>query len=227
MYRAAAFRDYFMRTIAGTKNSADNYNSYLNRIDKAVGGLDEKIRSEGIDSVRAWSRTTKDGPFEKYPSDSRSILKSYLDFTERMQMRGEPNDQPEAVQDSVEATGTVFRVEKEMQTAVRKQLTMLEPGLREADGGLEVSIATGRVDILAEDANGQLVVIELKAGVCPSGALEQTLGYAEALAEERRRPVRAFLVAAEFPERTRAAARRTRDLELRTYEFSLRFHNVS
>jgi RecB family endonuclease NucS len=154
-------------------------------------------------------------------------LKSYLDFTERMQMRGEPNDQPDAVQDSVEAAGTVFRVEKEMQTAVRKQLTMLEPGLREADGGLEESIATGRVDILAEDANGQLVVIELKAGVCPSGALEQTLGYAEALAEARHRPVRAFLVAAEFPERTRAAARRTRDLELRTYQFSPRFHNVS
>ena len=90
MYRAASFRDYYMRTIAGTKNRADNYNSYLNRIDRAVGNLDEKIRSEGIDSVRAWSRTTKDGPLEKYPSDSRSILESYLDFTEHMQMRAWP-----------------------------------------------------------------------------------------------------------------------------------------
>jgi RecB family endonuclease NucS len=125
------------------------------------------------------------------------------------------------------AEGTIFKLEREMQAAVRKQLSMLESGLSEADGGQEVAVATGRIDILARDQDGKLVVIELKAGACPPGALEQTLGYAEALAEERGEPVRAYLVAAEFSDRIRAAAKRVSDLQLRTYEFSLRFFPLS
>jgi RecB family endonuclease NucS len=154
-------------------------------------------------------------------------LNSYIKFIRETESLDDLETGGETIQDPIEATGTVFRIEREMQAAVRRQLTVLEPGLREADGGLEFTVGTGRLDILAEDAQGQLVVIELKAGICPPGALEQTLGYAEALSKERDRPVRAFLVAAEFSDRVRAAAKRTLELELRTYEFSLRFHEVS
>lgn len=201
----------------------------MNRIDREIGGLDEAISRDGIDSVLKWGQSATGGPFETYPSHAKSVLKRYIQFILDAGTSGETDlDEDEDVaQEAVEALGTVFKLEKEMQSAVRKQLNALEPGLREADGGSELTVATGRIDILAEDAKGQLVVIELKAGDCPSGALEQALGYAEALSEERSKPVRAFLIAASFSDRIRAAAKRVRDLELRTYEFSLRFDDIS
>jgi RecB family endonuclease NucS len=114
-----------------------------------------------------------------------------------------------------------------MQIAVRKQLHHLEDGLEVDDGGNETVVTTGKIDIVARDKKKNLVVIELKAGLCPSGAIEQVLGYAEALSEERKESVRAYLIAGEFSDRTRAAARRVRDLQLRTYEFSIKFNTVA
>jgi len=227
MYRAEEFKAYFLNEIGAKPNSLNTYNSFLNRIDRAIGGLDEKIQKDGIDSVLSWSKTTNVGPFETYPSHARSVVKRYIQFV--LSSRSDDDEDEDNVLGEDEespASGLVFRLEREMQAAVRKQLEMLEPGLNEADGGSEIALPTGRPDIVAEDENGTLVVIELKAGACPSGALEQVLGYAEALSEDRGKPVRAYLVASEFSDRIRAAAKRVRDLELRTYEFSMQFHSV-
>jgi len=230
MYRVDEFRDYFLNTVGAKRSSYNTYNSYLSRIDSAIGGLDEVIARDGIESVIRWGQAASVGPFLTYPSHARSVLKRYLQFVvEAEAQRGTedvaPEEELECEADAAE--GVVFKLEREMQAAVRKQLAALEPGLLEADNGFEVTVATGRIDILARDKTGQLVVIELKAGSCPPGALEQTLGYAEALAEERGEPVRAYLIAADFPDRIRAAAKRVHGLELRTYEFSLRFDPLS
>jgi hypothetical protein len=221
MYQVAAFRNWFARR--GYKNSTYNtHNSFLNRIDELVGGLDEKINAEGIDAILKWAKGADGGPFEKYASQSRSVLNRYVEFLIDAQSPTNALDEESDLEEASDPA--IFHVEREMQSAVRKQLELLESGLREADGGLEVSVATGRIDILAEDRNGNLVVIELKAGLCPSGAIEQVLGYAEALFADRGKPVRAYLIASEFSDRHLAAAKRVRDLELRTYEFSLKFH---
>lgn len=230
MYRSAEFKEYFLHTVGAKRSSYNTYNSYLSRIDTAIGGLDEAISREGIDAIIQWGQTANVGPFLTYPSHARSVLKRYLQFVVEAQTPGTEDELTldEAIEDEAEASeGVVFKLEREMQAAVRKQLAALEPGLVEADNGFEVTVATGRIDIVAKDKDGKLVVIELKAGACPSGALEQTLGYAEALAEERGEPVRAYLIAAEFPDRIRAAAKRVNDLELRTYEFSLRFDRLT
>jgi hypothetical protein len=221
MYQAAAFKNWFLRR--GYKGSTYNtHNSFLNRIDELVGGLDERISADGIDGTLTWAKHATGGPFENYASQSRSVMNRYIEFLIDAQSPGTPGEENNSVED--ETDPVVFRVEREMQAAVRKQLEFLEPGLREADGGLEMSVTTGKIDILAEDKDSNLVVIELKAGQCPNGAIEQVLGYAEAVSGDRQRPVRAYLVAAEFSERQLAAAKRVRDLELRTYEFSLKFH---
>jgi RecB family endonuclease NucS len=98
------------------------------------------------------------------------------------------------------AEARLFRYERELQDAIRRQLTQVEPGLVEADGGHERSVATGKIDVLARDLAGHFVVIELKVGPCPHGALEQVLAYSD---------------------RIRAAAKRARDISLVTYELQL------
>jgi RecB family endonuclease NucS len=112
----------------------------------------------------------------------------------------------------------VFRYEREMQEAVRHQLDQIEVGLVEADGGHERSVATGKIDVLARDLAGHFVVIELKIGPCPHGALEQVLAYSNDLEAETGTPCRAVLVAYQFSERIKAAAKRARDISLVTYE---------
>lgn len=225
-YRLEAFQRYFADILGGKPTSFAKYRSFLNRTDQLAGGLDELIESHGIEGVRSWARTQTDAPFDKFPSDARSIVNSYLGF---VLARGEftavePSDASGA--DALEPVGTIFRIEKEMQAAIRRDLTALEFGLCAVDDGVEVTTATGRVDILARDAAGVLTAIELKAGVCPSGAIEQALGYAQALAEERNEEVRAILIAGSFNERQKAAAKRAVGLMLKTYSYQMSYSDV-
>ncbi len=101
---------------------------------------------------------------------------------------------------------------------LRRQLEVVEPGLVAADGGHERAVATGRIDITALDAQGNFVVIELKVGPCPNGALEQVLAYSTDLEAETGKPCRAVLVASDFSARLRSAAKRARDVHLVVYQ---------
>jgi len=74
---------------------------------------------------------------------------------------------------------------------------------------------------LARDLDDNFVAIELKAGLCPAGALEQVLGYAADVQVETDLSCRAILVAADFPERIRQAARRIPSLNLKTYRLQV------
>ena len=66
----------------------------------------------------------------------------------------------------------------------------------------------GRIDILAEDREGSLVVIELKSAEAPESAVAQVPSYVGSLQEvESGRPVRATLIARSVPTRVRLAAR--------------------
>jgi RecB family endonuclease NucS len=123
-----------------------------------------------------------------------------------------------AIPRRVQTQARIFSYEKELKIALRGQLGLVEPGLVEADGGRERAVATGKIDITARDAAGNFVVIELKAGPCPNGALEQVLAYSTDLEAETGTPCRAVLVASQFSDRIRAAALRARDISLVTYE---------
>lgn len=128
---------------------------------------------------------------------------------------------PETVISSARAEARLCRYEHELQTALRRQLDLVELGLIEADGGHERSVATGKIDIVARDKAGNFVVIELKIGLCPSGALEQVLAYSNDLEVETGTPCRSVLVAGQFSQRIRAAALRVRNISLITYELAL------
>ena len=221
MYRREEFREWFSAT--GRKpNTVAVHISILNGIDRAFD-LDVKLKELGTDQFIAWTKSETSGPFEKYPSNTRSALNRYVEFHIAAQA---PAEEISEADDEAATSPLVFQLEHEMQTAVRRQLEELESGLTEADDGQETTVATGRVDIIARDKAGGLVVTELKDGQCPSSGLEQVLGYADALSEEREEQVRAYLISGSFSDRTRAAARRTADLKLRTYEFSVNFNKV-
>lgn len=224
-WQATAFREYFLEKV-GKETSASSYAVNLRKLDVFTGGLDEKIAEVGLAGIIPWAKQQSDGPFEAYyASNVRSALNRYVKFLIDASdpEASEPEVQQETTSAEAEAEATVFQYEKELQVAVRSQLQSLQPGLSIADSGNERPVATGKIDVLATDDKGRFVVIELKAGPCKPGALEQVLGYAEDLQAETGTQTLAVLVASEFPERIRAAARRAKDLRLVTYKLQLAF----
>lgn len=230
MYDKAGFLAYFSEVVGAAPNTRATYVSFLNRIDIAIGGLDEALASQGGEKVAEWAKTTEKEPFATYRSHARSVLKRYSLY--RLKSASEDDaapadfEEPEGsiAPEPIETDANFLR-EKEMQVQVRQQLTSIESGLTAVDGSVETTVATGRIDILAKDGAGKLVVIELKAGKCPAGALEQLLAYAYDIEQEKGTAARAMLIAGSFTDRQRAAARRAGDVELKTYAYSLSFQS--
>jgi RecB family endonuclease NucS len=223
MFDREGFRQYFLNEVGAAPNTMNTYNSFLNRIDIASGGLDEAIERDGAEGVAVWATQSEDEPFATYRSHARSVLKRYLQYRiERASTEIADAEEIEVELEALQADAN-FRVEKEMQAQVRLQIGQVEPGLQIDDGGVETTVATGRIDIVARDQQGRLVAIELKAGKCPAGAMEQVLAYAHSLSLERQEPVRAMLIAGSFGDRIRAAAKRATDIDLKTYAYSLAF----
>jgi len=219
MFQKDEFQTYFVETLGGKSTTFPSYRSYLKRIDELCGGLDELIQQNGLQGTRDWAKAQTTGPFEKYGADARSILNSYLGFI------SSSDSLPPATENPQIETGQPpqFKVEKEMQLAIRSDLNAVEQGLVAIDDGIEVTTAVGRIDILARDTDGTAVVIELKVGACPVGAIEQVLGYAHALSEERNEPTRAILIAGSFNPRHLAASAKVPDLRLATYKYHMTF----
>ena len=71
--------------------------------------------------------------------------------------------------------------------------------------------------------DGTVVVIELKTGTARREAIGQILSYMGDVAEEESGRVRGILVAGEFDERARAAARVVPSLSLRRYRVTFEF----
>lgn len=121
--------------------------------------------------------------------------------------------------------GDTFGLERDLQTALRANVEQLEPGLTIVDGGKEKSVATGQIDITAEDSQGNLVIIELKAAKAPDSALTQLLGYMGSIEPQEAVKVRGILVAEEFSDRLISAAKLVPDLSLKTYSVRFTFHD--
>lgn len=114
--------------------------------------------------------------------------------------------------------------EKDMQQALRQNLEQLELDMQAVDGGGERTVESGRIDITARDANGRLVIIELKTGIAGQRAVAQILSYmGDIAAEEDISDIRGMLVAFDFDHKARAAAKMVPSLELVKYAFRFEF----
>jgi len=115
-----------------------------------------------------------------------------------------------------------------MQAALRREIRQLESGMEIIDEGAERSVDSGFIDISARDENGVAVVIELKAGRAGRDAVGQILSYmGDMAAEEESGKVRGILVAADFDNKAKAAARMVPNLVLRKYSVRFTFSDGS
>jgi|GEM_PF-1434080 hypothetical protein len=134
--------------------------------------------------------------------------------------------EPNGVLGSSAESGEIkFGLERDLQRALRINIDHLEQGLRIIDDGSERSVDAGRIDITAEDADGQIVVIELKAGAAQPEAIAQLLAYMGTIENPESKPIRGILVASDFNQRVVYAAQAVPNLSLKSYSFQFSFHD--
>ncbi len=213
----------------------------VGRVEKHHGDLDEqysKDRMAGLIEALSYSkedeRRSRPNPSKiPFEGDIRANLASYRDAVKRYRKYRDEGDEDSVSRDPAtvlgattplpgEETGQRIGLERDMQAALRTEISQLDPGLTIVDDGAERSVDSGFIDITARDASGITVVIELKAGAAGQRAIAQILSYMGDVAEEDGdNKVRGILVASDFDAKAKAAARMVPSLILRKY--SVRF----
>lgn len=130
------------------------------------------------------------------------------------------------IEDSLDAR---VSMERDLHDYLAKRLGELEQGLTLHDDGVEYHTDAGRIDILAIDNDGQLVVIEVKAGKAKDNAMGQILGYMGCLSDRHgnAKGIRGILVAAEFDDRVVYASKNLSSLKLVKYRLSFGFSKIA
>ncbi len=225
--------------------------SMIARIERAYGDLQQEFDLNGLETIQsdlAYSKADErnkepnpsklviDGDVYAGLSSARTHLNYYRRFLEDRATRAAVTEAVRAVPVPAvmaalpEADGeppeAVLSLERDLNAALRQNIEQLEPGLHIIDGGKERSVASGRIDILAEDAAGRKVVIELKAVRAPRDAVAQVLAYMGDMISETAGEVRGLLIAPDFDPKAVSAARMVPALELRRFSFQFSFETV-
>ena len=144
------------------------------------------------------------------PPVERDLVRGYLRAFHRWgRVRLDP-----APRGRIPAWGPRYKSEGEMQRSFRRDIELLEEGLQIIDGGTEMLLDTGRPDIVASDAKGNIVIIELKLNTAGVDSIGQILAYMAAYPARGKR-VRGLVVANGFDYRACAAATLIPNLQLR------------
>lgn len=130
-----------------------------------------------------------------------------------------------------EAIETALRIEGDLEDYLAAHLEQVEAGLKPYEGKarqFEMG-PVGRLDLLAVAQNGDVVVLELKAGEADDRACGQILGYMGWIKDNLagKRQVRGIIVANDFTERLISAARAIPSLTLTRYDVTFHFGRVA
>jgi endonuclease len=144
-----------------------------------------------------------------------------------------PDVEEDAEADGAPAGPSEFAYERDLRDFLAKHPSIVEPGLRlyEEEGitGVEFPVGGRFVDILAIDAEGRLVVIELKASRGYDRVVGQLLRYMAWIAKHLAEPaqaVRGVIIAREISEDLKLASSGIPDVELFEYELSVVLRRV-
>lgn len=217
--------------------------SMIRRIEGAYGNLEAAFATDGLEGILSELAYTKTDQRRNEPNPSKlamegdlysglSSVRTHLNYYRRfLEQDGTapppvvlpPDVTPDIDTDPPEV---ILSLERDLNAALRQSIAQLEPGLQIIDGGKERSVASGRIDILAQDLSGCRLVIELKAVKAPRDAVAQVLAYMGDIQSETGQPVRGMLIAPDFDPRAISAARMVPSLELRRFTFQFLFETV-
>ena len=172
-------------------------------------------------TYEAYSNAFREG--DKVPVWSVQTVQNATRYTAEIEhLRGSIDSPPPAA----EGIGYGFQLERELQQALATNIAQLEPGLRLVEGGVEMVVDAGRLDIAATDDQGRIVVIELKAGTAQLESFSQLLSYMGSVPNPESRPIRGILVAHGFDPRIFHAVKVTPNVVLREYSRRLSFNDA-
>lgn len=224
------------------ENTCNTQIAHIRQIQKYYDNLDNLISNGGLPGlISEFTYTKEDERAEK--ENPTKVEFSGRTYTRLQSLKGAIrryarflSEEAEGNINGVEASGELevgqasgqqkqkFALERDMQMALRRDISALDPELRIVDDGIERSVDTGFIDILCEDGTGCAVVVELKAGKTDARVIGQILGYmGDLLTEEDSDGVRGIIVAHSFDARTKAAAKAIPNLELVKYEINFSF----
>ena len=214
--------------IARVKKIEENYgdleNHYIQGTYSAILNTLEYSTADQRQNKKNPSKIVFSGDIRNNLQSYKSAAVRYLKFLENNSNK--PNT-PLVINENSpsppEEPSQKLSLERDMQAALRRNITSLAPNLRIIDDGAERSVTSGLIDITCEDEKS-IIVIELKAGKADSRAIGQILGYMGDLqVEENDKPIRGILVAHDFDQRVKSAARVTPSLTLKKYSIEFKF----
>lgn len=176
------------------------------------------------------SRIPINGSLRNGLQSYKNAVQRYVRFRrEAGEVEAEPIPSEALAQtDSMVAEKQRFALERDMQAALRREISLLDSDLTIIDDGAERAVASGFIDILCRDVKGGLVVVELKAGKTDARVVAQALGYMGDLIDEgEEQPIRGVIVAHDFDQRTISAARAVPNLLLVRYAISFSFEALA
>ncbi|MFN8007520.1 MAG: endonuclease NucS [Terriglobia bacterium] len=132
-----------------------------------------------------------------------------------------------------EEPGKAFAAEAHLRDFLAKNLHVIEEGLQlyvdeGGTAGVEYRTDMGRIDILAADKNGGLLIVELKVERGPDEVCGQIMRYVgwvkRHLAKDK--PVRGLIVAQHISERIRYALADVPNISAREYKLNITLHGI-
>jgi Predicted nuclease of the RecB family len=135
----------------------------------------------------------------------------------------EPEEEEE---DTVEILReTRISLEHDLESFIVEQIQTVENGLKLKEPNYrQVSVNSGRIDVLAEDSQGNTVIIELKAGQARDRVLAQTLAYMSDMSEVKgNTKTRGIVIAHSFSDRLLQAVKMVPMVKLLKYSIKFEF----
>lgn len=150
------------------------------------------------------------------------------------QSPAKPGEPPPTGDDTDRGGAAEFAYEADLRNYLAKNLSIIEAGLKlyqdEGITGVEFDVGGRRIDILAVDAKGALVVIELKVSRGYDRVVGQLMRYMAWIQKNQAEPgqaVRGVIVAREISEDLLLACSLLPNVQLFEYELSLRLKAVN
>ena len=140
----------------------------------------------------------------------------------------DPDEDDDENGNEVDSGQISLTMEKDLELFLYNDITSLEPGLDLPDEEVtrQISVESGRLDILATDKEGMNVVIELKAGVAKDQVLTQILAYIADVSEQSDMPTRGIIVAHDFSPKLVKGSKLVPSVKLMKYNIFFGFESI-